>query len=82
MTTKLIGIKQYRENITMLWKEAREKNIRYIVMYHSTPIFEVNPLTEENITLEQLVTDVQEARQQVKRKEVYTPEEVYKKLGL
>lgn len=82
MTTKIVGIKDFRENITSIWREAREKNIRYIVMYHSTPIFEVNPLKEDEFILEELSRDVAKAREQVKSGEVYSEAEVYKKLGI
>lgn len=67
MITKIIGIKDYRENITSLWKEAREKNIRYIVMYHSKPVFEVNPLQDEDELIEILRKDIEEAREQAKK---------------
>ncbi len=82
MTTKMIGIKKFRENITSIWKEARKKNIRYIVLYHSTPILEVNPIDDQDITLEKLATDISEARSQAKHGETYTHEEIIKELGL
>ncbi|EKD93974.1 MAG: hypothetical protein ACD_28C00011G0005 [uncultured bacterium] len=82
MITKMIGIKKFRENITTIWKEARKKKIRYIVLYHDTPIFEVNPIDEEDITFENLASEIHEAREQVKRGEVYTQDEIYKALGL
>lgn len=82
MTTKIVGIKDFRQNITNIWKESREKNIRYIVMYHSIPIFEVNPINEDEIILDNLMKDVAEARGQVKTGEVYSETEVYKKLGI
>jgi len=82
MTTKLIGIKQFRQNVTNLWKEARTKKIRYIVLFHSKPVFEVNPISEEDILMERLAVDVAKAREQYKRGEYYTEEETFKKLGL
>ncbi|MBT3864599.1 hypothetical protein HOE49_04315 [Candidatus Peregrinibacteria bacterium] len=82
MTTKIIGIKDFRQNITNIWREARDKNIRYIVMYHTTPIFEVNPIDEEEMILDNLVGDIKEARSQVKKGETYSETEVYKKLGI
>lgn len=82
MTTKLIGIKDFRNNITNIWKESKEKNIRYIVMYHSSPILEVNPINEDKLILENLMKDVEEARKQVEMGEIYTEDEVYKKLGI
>lgn len=44
MTTKLISLAEYRSNLSSLWKEAQEKNIRYIVMVRSEAVFEVNPI--------------------------------------
>lgn len=82
MTTKIIGIKDFRQNITSIWKEAREKNISYIVMHHTVPIFKVDPIDEEEMILESLVKDVGEAREQVKKGKVYSEAEVYKKLGI
>lgn len=82
MTTKIIGIKDFRQNITSIWKEAREKNISYIVMHHAVPIFKIDPIDEEEMILESLVKDVEEARDQVKKGEVYSESEVYKKLGI
>lgn len=82
MTTKVIGVKKFRENISQLWKEAKKKNIRYIVMYHSAPIFEVNPIDESELVLENLANNIAEAREQVKKGEVYSEEEVIKELDV
>ena len=82
MTTKIIGIKDYRQNITSLWKEAREKNIRYIVMYHSKPIFEVNPLQDEDELIDLLGKDIKEARQQAKNGETTSHEALMAEFGL
>jgi len=46
MMAKVIGIKNFRDNITKLWKTARDKKITYIVMYHSSPVWEVKPVSE------------------------------------
>jgi len=82
MTTRIIGIKKFRENITKIWKEAKKKKIRYIVMYHSEPILEVNPIDEDDLIVERFAAEIAEAREQVKRGEVYTQEEVMKEFGL
>ncbi len=44
MTTELISLNEYRKNISTLWKKAQKENIKYVVLAHSKPIFEVNPL--------------------------------------
>ncbi|PIR54682.1 hypothetical protein COU74_05345 [Candidatus Peregrinibacteria bacterium CG10_big_fil_rev_8_21_14_0_10_36_19] len=82
MTTKIIGIKEYRQNITTLWKEAREKNIKYIVMYHSKPVFEVSPLQDEDELIELLKKDIKEARAQAKNGETTSHEDLMAEFGI
>jgi len=82
MTTKIIGIKEYRQNITTLWKEAREKNIRYIVMYHSKPVFEVNPLQDEDELVDLLRKEIEEAREQAKKGETVFHEALMEEFGI
>ncbi|MBD3270367.1 hypothetical protein GF376_02475 [Candidatus Peregrinibacteria bacterium] len=82
MTTKIIGIKEFRRNITSMWKEARQKNIRFIVMHHSTPVFEVNPIKEDELILERFAKDISIARKQVQKGQIQTFEDTYKELGL
>lgn len=82
MTTKIIGIRDYRKNITSLWKEAREKNIRYIIMYHSKPVFEVNPLQDEDELIEVLRKDIEKAREQAKKGKIVSHEALMAEFGL
>lgn len=82
MTTKFIGIKEFRQNISKLYKKAKKKNLRYIVLNHNKPVLDVRPITEKDITLEKLAEEIAEAREQVKRGEIYTHEEAKKILGL
>ena len=44
MTAQIIWIKEYRDSLSTLRKKAQENNIKYIVMSHNTPIFEVTPI--------------------------------------
>lgn len=82
MTIKTIGIKEFRQNITTIWKNAQKKKIKYIVMYHASPILEVTPIDKKTTALEKLAAEIAEAREQVKRGEVYTQEEIMKEFGL
>lgn len=82
MTTKIIGIKEYRQNITSLWKAAREKNIRYVIMYHSKPVFEVNPLQDEDELIEILRKDIKKAREQAKKGKVISHAALMAEFGL
>jgi hypothetical protein len=78
MSTQVIGIKDFRNQFTTLWKRAIEKNIRYIVLHHSKPVLEVNPLHEDGFVLEKLAKEVQNARAEVKLGKTYSQEEVEK----
>ncbi len=82
MTTRLIGIKQFRQNLTKIWKENRKKGVRFIVMHHSVPIMKVEALDGNDLLLEQLALDIAEARKQGVRGEGRTSAEVRNILGL
>lgn len=82
MTTKLIGIKKFRQNLTKISKEARTKNMHFIVMRHSVPQFRVMPMTRKELEYEQLKADIAEARAQVRRGEGYSSDEVRAMLGI
>ncbi len=82
MQTKLIGIRQFRQNMAKLYKQAKKNNWRYIVTNRNQPIFKVEPLGKQDSTLEKLIEDIAEAREDVKKGRVYSIEEVRKELGL
>ena len=82
MTTKTIGIKEYRKNLTSLWKTAREKNIRYIVMVHSKPVFELNPLRDEDELIDILKKEIEEAREQAKNGETESHAALMEEFGI
>lgn len=52
MKTRIISVKDWRQNLTKLWKEAEGKDIRYIVMSHSKPIYEVKPIFEDKLEID------------------------------
>ncbi len=82
MTTQLIGIKDFRQNLATYTKAAQKKNIRYVVLKKNVPVLEVKSISPKNASLEKLAMEVAEARGQVKRGETYTSEEVRKMLDL
>jgi antitoxin (DNA-binding transcriptional repressor) of toxin-antitoxin stability system len=52
MRTRFIGIKQFRQDLSTLYKEARKKGITFIVMSRSVPVFKVTPMSpEEEVNL-------------------------------
>jgi len=82
MITKAISIKQFRQNMTSLWKEAKDKQIKFIIMYHSKPILEVRPLLEEELILDDFVEGFKEAKKEAKKGLLTPQEQVFKKLDL
>ena len=82
MTTKLIGIKEFRQNMTKLWKKGRKEHVRFIVMHHSVPVMEVQPIDEDEQLVQIFAKDIEEALAQMKRGEGYSLEEVMKELGI
>jgi hypothetical protein len=82
MTTKLIGIKEFRQNVTNLYKQAQTKNIHYVVLNRNQPIFKVSPLSKEDTVIEKLALDIKEARNDIKNGKVFDFEAVCNELGL
>lgn len=82
MTTKFIGIKEFRKNLSKISKEAQEQNIHFIVMRHAQPVLRITPLSEEEGALEQVALDIAEAREEMERGESYSSDEVRKMLGI
>lgn len=52
MKTRIVSVKDWRQNLTKLWKEAEGKDIRYIVMSHSKPMYEVRPLFQDKFEID------------------------------
>ena len=82
MITKLIGVREFRQNIASLYEKANKNNWRFIVLNRNVPIFKVEPLSKKDATLEKLAMDIAEAREDVKKGRVYTAEQIRRDLGL
>ena len=82
MVTKLIGIREFRNNITSLHEKARKNNWRFIVLNRNQPVFRVEPLGPKDAVLEKLALDIAEARKDVKKGRLYSADEIRKEFGL
>lgn len=82
MTTKFIGIKEFRQNISKIAINSKKNNQRLIVLNRNTPIFEVNPLSDADQTLESLAMGIQQGLADAKAGRVYTQAQVESMLGL
>ncbi len=82
MITKLIGVREFRQNISSLYEKAKKNNWRFVVLNRNQPIFKVEPLSKKDAIVEKLAIDVAEAREDIKKGRVYDFEDVCKELGL
>jgi antitoxin (DNA-binding transcriptional repressor) of toxin-antitoxin stability system len=88
MTTKLITIRQFAQQMSKLLREAQENNIHFVIMRHGKPVANVTPffleteqdLIDDGIDVEALKSDIALAREQAKRGEGYSTEEVLRML--
>ncbi len=82
MTTKFIGVREFRQSLSTLYKKAQKNDTRYIILNKNTPVFEVRPLNNKDATLEQLLATSTEARADAKAGRVYKLENIEKELGI
>jgi len=82
MNTKFIGVKELRQNMAKITKDAQKKSERIIVMRKNKPIFELRPLLDEDIYKESFVKDIREAVSQAKRGKVHSQENMLKEFGV
>ena len=55
MPTQLIGVKEFRNNLASLARQARQHGTRYIVLNKNIPLWDVRPLPAKEKTLEKLI---------------------------
>jgi len=53
-----ISLADFRKNISSLWKESLNKNIKYVVMVHSKPVFEVIPIKDKSYSINDINLDI------------------------
>lgn len=82
MTTKCIGMKEFRQKIATFTKDAQTKDIRFIILKKNKPVLEVKAINEKEFTFEKLSTDIKKARTQVKKGQVHSQKEIMKEFGL
>ena len=82
MVTKLVGVRDFRQNIATFYEQAKKNNWRLVILNRNQPIFKVEPLTKKDAIVEKLAREIEEAREDVKKGRVYDFEEVCNELGL
>jgi len=82
MITKIIGVRDFRQNMTTLYEKAIKNKLRYIVLNRNKPVFKIEPLNKKDFIIEKLAEDIKEARKEVKKGKIYDFEEICKEIGL
>ncbi|MDO8435650.1 MAG: hypothetical protein Q7S89_03165 [bacterium] len=80
MTTRFVGIKEFRQNMAKISEEAHRKKQRLIILRKNQLLFELRPV--KDAPLEQLLLDVEEAKEDVRKGRTYTADAVGKLLNL
>jgi hypothetical protein len=82
MTTKFVGIKDFRRNMSQYTAQANSKKIKFIVLKKNIPVLEINPIDEKDYAYSKLSKELEESEKQVKEGKIYTQEEVMTEFGL
>ena len=75
MITKLIGIKEFRQNISDFTQKAQKGNGRYIIMNRNKPLFELKPFKDDQ-DLENIFADIIVAKEDIKKGRVYSQDDI------
>lgn len=82
MTTKFIGLKELRQNMATVTREASKKRHRVIVLKKNRPLFELRPLSTDDTKLWTFHRELEQALEDSRKGRTYTTTEVRKMLGL
>ena len=81
MTTKFVGVKEFRQNIAKFAKSSKKNNQRLVILSRNTPIFDVRPVSEDNFTVE-FQQKIDQGLKDIKHGKVYSQKYVEKMFGL
>jgi antitoxin (DNA-binding transcriptional repressor) of toxin-antitoxin stability system len=82
MPTHFIGMKELRQNMSKITKQAKKKNERLIILRKNEPVFELKPLSKEDIVIETFRQDIEEALRDEKAGRVHNQKDIERLLGL
>lgn len=81
MTTQIIGVREFRNNLSTLSARAQKKQVRYIVTNNNRPMFEVLPIEHKQARLS-IIEATRQGRADVKAGRMQSWKSVKKELGL
>ncbi len=82
MTTKFVGMKDFRQNMSRYTKEANNQKIKFIVLKKNTPVLEISPIDEKEYAYTKIVKELEESKQQIQNGEFATQEEIMHEFGI
>ncbi len=82
MTTKFVGMKDFRQNMSQYTVQANDKKIKFIVLKKNIPVLEIIPIDEKEYAYIKLSKELEESEKQIKDGKFYTQEEVMTEFGL
>lgn len=80
-TTRTVSIREFRENMSKLLREAQKKNVHFVIMRHAEPVAHVAPASRK-ASLEAFARDIAIARREAREGKTYSTAEVRTLLGL
>ncbi len=83
MTTRFVGLKEFRANIVRIAQEAGKKKQRIVVTSRNLPMLEVTPLLawdEEGVYKQKFVQETLKTLREDKKSRTYTSAEILKML--
>jgi hypothetical protein len=82
MTTTFVGIKELRKNMSKITTQASKRRQRVIVLRKNAPLFELRPLSKEDMALWSFDHDIKKAQKSARAGKAHSTKEVRKMLGL
>ncbi|MFH1631635.1 MAG: hypothetical protein ABIA47_01235 [bacterium] len=82
MTTRFVGVKEFRQNMSKLANRARRKNERLIILRKNEPIFELRPIGKGDAQMGKFLSNIQEALDDVQAGRLYTHEQIKETFGI
>ena len=66
MTTRFVGMKEFRQNMAAFAERAQRNREHLVVLRKNEPLFELRPFPKKIMTVEQLLAIVEKGRQEIK----------------
>ena len=82
MTTKFVGLKDFRQRMAWFSDQALRRKQRLIILKKNRPLFELRPIRDEESLEQRLLESLKESRQDVTKGRVYSHKQVHRMLGL